>query len=390
MFHLLRSAWLSSHCISLLALRLQRLRMSSYRGSGISCRPLGGWMMCIDLFGIAFFGGLYIVPLQAIIQHYTPEDHKARVMASSGIIDALAMVMSSVFAAGALSLGFGIEDIFFLASFASVAVAIYICRILPAEFIKSFLQGFFKLMYGVEVKGLENYEKAGERAVIVCNHVSLLDAPILAAFLPGKPMFALHSEVAKWWWLKPFLTMIDAFPLDPTNPYSMKELINKVKEGKHCVIFPEGRLTETGALMKIYEGPGMIADKADAQIVPIRLDGVQHTPFARLKGKVPLHNFPKITMTILEPRQFNVPEDAVGRTRRKISSQKLYDVMEDMMFMTQDREKTLFKALLEARHVNGSKAAACEDPEFKPLNYRKLILGSLVLGDKIAELVRKR
>lgn len=348
-----------------------------------------GWMICLDLFAMAFFGGLFVVPLYAVVQHYTEEEHRARVIASSNIIDALAMVFASVFAGFMLYIGAGIDDIFFVVSLAGVGVAAYTCKILPAEFIKSFMQGLLKLLYKVEVKGMENLEKAGPRAVIVCNHVSFLDAPVLAAYLPGKPMFALHTEVAKWWWLKPFLKMIDAFPLDPANPHSIKNLIKEVRKDKHCVIFPEGRLTETGALMKIYEGPGMIADKSDAMVVPIRLDGVQHSPFSRLKGKVPIFTFPKITMTILEPREFNVPEDAMGRTRRQIAGRQLHDVMESMMFMTEDREQTLYQALLSAVHVNGGKSIVAEDPEFKPLPYKRLVTGSIVLGDKIANRTEK-
>ena len=202
-------------------------------------------------------------------------------------------------------------------------------------------------------------------------------------------MFAVNSFVANWAWVRPFLKMVDAFPLDPTNPFSLKSLIKEVEKDKHCVIFPEGRLTETGALMKIYDGPGMIADKAGAKVVPIRLDGVQHTPFCRLKGKVPLRTFPKITMTILEPREFEVPEEVKGRARRKAAGRQLYDVMEDMMFLTNDRDQTLYSALMRARHVNGDGATIAEDIERKPMPFKTLVRGSMVLGRKVTKGTKK-
>ena len=73
--------------------------------------------------------------------------------------------------------------------------------------------------------------------------------------------------------MRPFLSLFDAFPVDPTNPMAAKAMVKAVREGRTLVIFPEGRITVTGALMKVFDGPGMVADKADAPIVPVRIDG---------------------------------------------------------------------------------------------------------------------
>jgi len=225
--------------------------------------------------------------------------------------------------------------------------------------------------------------------VIVGNHVSLLDPPLLAAFLPGRPMFAVASDVAKWWWVKPFLRLVDAFPLDPTNPFSMKALIRKVEEDRHVVIFPEGRLTETGALMKVYDGPGLIADKADAMILPIRLDGVQHTNFARLRGKVAFKLFPKITITILEPRRFKVDPALHGRKKRAAASRQLYDLMEEMMFTTGQHDRTLYEALLKAAAMEGHDALIVEDAERKPLNFGQLLDRTVILSRKLSAITKR-
>jgi len=247
-------------------------------GLGDFFNSFSHWRITFDVLMIALCGGLFVVPLNAIIQHYTTEDHRARVLAGSAIIDSLFIVASSAISAVLIMAGWEIRELFLAFALANAAVALYICKLLPDYLFKSFLQGLFKLLYKVEVRGLENVKKAGKRAVIVGNHVSLLDPPLLAAFLPGRPMFAVNSFVAEWFWVKTFLKLVDAFPLDPANPFSIKNLIRKVEEDRHVVIFPEGRLTETGALMKIYEGPGMIADKAEAKILPdvqtiVGLDG---------------------------------------------------------------------------------------------------------------------
>ncbi|GJL86185.1 MAG: acyl-[ACP]--phospholipid O-acyltransferase [Micavibrio sp.] len=347
------------------------------------------WRILFDIMMIAVCGGLFVVPLNAIVQQDTPEDHRARVLAGSAIMDALFIVASSVISAVLIMRGWGVTELFFAFAIANAFVAVYICRLLPDYLLKSFMQALFKFFYHAEVRGFENIEKAGKRAVVVSNHVSFLDAALLAAFLPGRPMFAINSYVAEKWWIKPFLRFVDAFPLDPTNPFSLKGLIRKVEEDRHVVIFPEGRLTETGALMKIYDGPGMVADKSEAMILPVRLDGVQHTSFSRLKGKVPFRKFPKITITVLEPRKFKIDDDIKGRSRRAAAGRQLYDLMEEMMFLTGDREQTLYQAMLRARYVNGDDAVIAEDVERKPLKFKKLIQGSLVLGRKFAKITDK-
>ncbi|KAK0330002.1 hypothetical protein LTR94_034545, partial [Friedmanniomyces endolithicus] len=98
--------------------------------------------------------------------------------------------------------------------------------------------------------------------------------------MPGKPTFAVNTQIARSLWIKPFLKLFRAFPVDPTNPMAAKAMVKAVKEGRTLVIFPEGRITRTGALMKVFDGPGMVADKADAPIIPVRLDGPQYTPFS--------------------------------------------------------------------------------------------------------------
>src|SRR3546814_20042487 len=88
----------------------------------------------------------------------------------------------------------------------------------------------------------------------------------------------------------------------PTNPLAAKAMVKAVREGRTLGIFPEGRITVTGALMKVFDGPGMVADKADAPIIPVRIDGAQFTPFSRLRGKVRLRRFPRIPLTVLPGR----------------------------------------------------------------------------------------
>ncbi len=151
----------------------------------------------------------------------------------------------------------------------------------------------YKTFFGLEVKGLENLPKPGERAIIAPNHVSLLDAGLMHSLLPSHASYAIDTGMANTWWVKPFLKLVKAFPIDPTKPLGTRHLIQAVKDGNALVIFPEGRLTVTGGLMKVYDGTAMIADKADAPIIPVRIDGLERSRFGYLssaanqKGLVP-------------------------------------------------------------------------------------------------------
>lgn len=347
------------------------------------------WRILGDLFAISIFGGLFIVPLYAILQTRSDATHRSRTIAANNIVNAFFIVTGALVATAFLAMGWSLPDIILILAISNGIVAVYVFGLLPDEMVKLVLKAILKICYRIEVAGRKNYREAGPRAVVVVNHVSFLDAVLLAVYLPVKPMFAINTHIAQAWWVKPFLALIDAFPMDPTNPMATKGLIKAVQEDRHCVIFPEGRITVTGALMKVYEGPGMIADKADAMIVPVRIDGAQYTPFSRLRGKIRLRWFPKITITFLKPRRFEISADIKGRERRRMAGVKLYDLMSEMIFETTDRNQTLYAAMLEAKSIHGGGQHVAEDIERNPMNYSRLVLGSTVLGRKLCRFTRK-
>ncbi len=242
-----------------------------------------------------------------------------------------------------------------------------------------------RTLYRVEVTGIENMPRPGERAVVVVNHLSFLDGVLLGAFLPGKPTFAVHTAIARNLWLRPFFKLFEIFPVDPTNPMSAKAMVKAVREGRTLVIFPEGRITVTGALMKVFDGPGMVADKADAPIVPVRLDGPQYSMFSRMKGKVRRRWFPKITIDVLPQRRFAIEGEMSARERRAIAGRRLYDEMSGMIFDTTDVSRTLFAALCEARELHGGGALVVEDVTRNALSYDKLLVGASLLGKRLAQ-----
>ena len=251
------------------------------------------------------------------------------------------------------------------------------------------LRSVLRLAYSVRVTGLEHYEQAGPRVLIVANHTSFLDAALLAVFLPDRLTFAINTEISKRWWMKPLLNIVDAFPLNPTNPYSLKSLIRYIEQDKRAAIFPEGRITVTGSLMKIYPGPGLVADKSKAMVLPIRIEGAQYTPFSRLRGRIRLRWFPQITLTIMPPRRLEIPASVRGRERRRVAGKLLADLMTEMMFATSNYRRTVFGALLDARRVHGGRHVIVEDVERVPLTYNQLLVRALLLGGLAANETRR-
>lgn len=347
-----------------------------------------GIRVSIDLLGIAICGGLYTVPLYAMLQKYSQADCRARVIAANNVMNALFMVIASLATGLLLWLGCSVAQVFLALSIANALVALYICRLLPSDLCKVLLRGLFRLLYRVTVTGVDNYHEAGKRVVIIANHTSFLDALLLGAFLPGRLVFAVNTVMAERWWVKVFLKLVPTFAVDPTNPMAIKSLIEHVRLDKRCVIFPEGRLTMTGALMKIYEGPGLVADKSLSPLLPIRIQGAQFSPFSRLRGKLRIRWFPKIRITIFKVQQFNLPVACKGRLRRQMISRQLYDVMSQMMFDSSDCRPTLFSALLDATHVHGRSLPVLEDIQRRPIHYQRLLTQCFILGQLLAKHTR--
>ena len=241
----------------------------------------------------------------------------------------------------------------------------------------------------MEVEGLEHARSAMPHAVIAANHTSFLDGLLLGAFLPGDPIFAVDTAISRAWWARPFLALVNAFPVDPTNPLSIRAMIRAVERGSACVIFPEGRITTTGALMKVYEGPAVIAERTKAALLMVRIDGAEFTPFSRLAGKVRQRWFPRIRIHIVAPRRLAPPHGVTGRARRAALRRALGDEMVRTMFATAPLQTTVLDALLEARLQHGGGHVVADDIEFRPMTYRSLITSSFALGRVLAARTRR-
>ncbi|HWP14372.1 MAG TPA: MFS transporter, partial [Xanthobacteraceae bacterium] len=324
-----------------------------------------GIHIAIDLAGLAIAGGLFIVPVFSAVQSWAGADKRARVIAAVNVLNALFIVGGTGIVAALQAAGATLPQLFVLIGIANLVALVVITRTMPANGLRDFLTTMLRAMYRMEVKGAENLDadKAGPNPIVALNHVSFLDAAVALSLMDKEPVFAIDYNIAQRWWVKPFLKLTRAMPLDPSKPMATRTLINAVKAGEPLVIFPEGRITVTGSLMKVYDGVGLIADKSGAMVVPVRIEGLEATPFSRLsRSQVHRRWFPKVTVTVLEPVKLAVADELKGRWRRQAAGAALYEIMSDLVFRTTSTDRTVFDAVVEAAEVHGWKRIAVEDP----------------------------
>jgi acyl-[acyl-carrier-protein]-phospholipid O-acyltransferase/long-chain-fatty-acid--[acyl-carrier-protein] ligase len=337
-------------------------------------------LLFVSIILLAANAGLFVVPMVTMMQTCVEPGHRARLLSLSNIWFAIFIAAGSFLSTGILWMHGSPNTVFAVIGGLCLIVSIIFYRTMPRETVKSLFAALLRILYRVEVRGIEAFDSAGPSAVIVANHQSLIDGVLLGAFLPGNPIFAIDPIAASRWWAKPLVALVDITTLNPLQPMSVRHLIQTVQSGRHCVIFPEGRLTQTGGLMKVYPGPAVIAGKSNAPIIAVRIDGVQHTPFSYLRGIVPTRWFPKVVITILPAASAPDTSDLSGRERRQAMTRNLYDTMTGMIMATEPAEQTIWSALTAAKKEYGGKTDAFEDGSRNPINYEKLLISSLALG----------
>jgi acyl-[acyl-carrier-protein]-phospholipid O-acyltransferase / long-chain-fatty-acid--[acyl-carrier-protein] ligase len=226
-----------------------------------------------------------------------------------------------------------------------------------------------------------------ERTLIVANHESFIDGLLLAVFLPVQATFVVHTTVARnplnaW-----MLRFIPHLLVDSTSPLAIKIICKLVETGAPVVIFPEGRLTVTGSLMKVYDGAAFIAAKTGAMVVPTHIDGAGRSYFGRLAGIYPLKLFPKITITVLPPRKIEMPALPSSKERRRRAGETMRRILLEMQVVTQP-PRTLIQAFLEAKSAFGVGYKLVEDVRLQEESYGSLLRMSLGLSRLLAPMTR--
>ncbi|KVK79723.1 glycerol acyltransferase [Burkholderia cepacia] len=244
------------------------------------------WRILADLFLLAMFGGFYSVPLYALIQSRSAPTHRARIIAANNILNALFMILSAVMAMGLTKAGVDIPGLFLVTALLNVIVATYIYLLVPEFLLRFVAWVLVHTFYRIRLVHAERIPAEGA-AVLVCNHVSYVDALVLAAASPRPIRFVMDHRIFRTRFASWVFRHAKAIPIAPRHEdpamlaraYDLCEAA--LKDGELVCIFPEGKLTKTGDINTFHHGITEILSRTPAPVIPMALRGLWGSYFSR-------------------------------------------------------------------------------------------------------------
>lgn len=246
----------------------------------------GSWRILADLLLLGMFGGFFIVPLFALIQTRCDPDHVSRTIAGMNILNALFMVAAAGVAILLVKQGFTIPEMFLTTALLNAVVAIYIFSLVP-EFLMRFLAWLLiHTIHRVSTVDAARIPREGA-AVLVCNHVSYVDAIVIMAASPRPIRFVMDHRIFKTPLLGFIFRTAKAIPIAPAkeDPWLMEkafvDIAQALHEGDLVCIFPEGKLTRTGDMNEFRGGVSKIVERSKVPVIPMALRGLWGSVFSR-------------------------------------------------------------------------------------------------------------
>jgi 1-acyl-sn-glycerol-3-phosphate acyltransferase len=246
------------------------------------------WRVGFDIVLLGVFGGFYTVPLYALIQARSQPSHRSRIIAANNILNALFIVASAGVAIGLLSAGLSIPQLFLVVGIMNALVAAYIYALVP-EFLMRFLAWLLvHAFYRVRREGLENIPDEGP-CIVVCNHVSYVDAVVIAACVRRPIRFVMDHRIFRVPILSFVFRAMRTIPIasardDPAvMERAFADAASALAAGEIVGIFPEGRLTHTGELNRFRPGISRIVQTTPVPVIPMALRGLWGSAFSRAR-----------------------------------------------------------------------------------------------------------
>ncbi len=274
----------------------------------------GSWRVLIDMAMLGVFGGFYSVPLYAMVQERADRKVMSRVIAANNILNALFMVAAAGLAIALLRSGFTIPQLFLVLALLNALVAIYIYTLLPEFLMRFVVWIIINLFYRIRTTGRENIPVKGP-AVVVCNHISFMDALVLGGSIRRPVRFVMYYKIFQ----NPFLGFLfrnaKAIPIASANEDAdlLREAFDRIdkelENGNIVCIFPEGAITRDGNIQDFRGGVEKIIERRPVPVIPVAISGLWGSWFSRKKSgglrRIPGRLFARVDIRIGEP----VPAD---------------------------------------------------------------------------------
>jgi 1-acyl-sn-glycerol-3-phosphate acyltransferase len=249
----------------------------------------GSWRILFDCVMIGMFGGFYIVPLFALIQTRCDPAHLSRTIAGMNIMNALFMVGAALVAMVLLGLGLSIPQIFMLTALMNAVVALYIFLLVPEFLMRFFAWMLIHTVHRVHAVDTERIPEEGP-AVLVCNHVSYIDALVIAAASPRPIRFVMDHRIFRTPVVSWIFRAAKAIPIAPAKEDArlMEQAYDRIaaalNEGELVCIFPEGKLTRDGEIDEFRSGVQHIIARTPVPVIPMALRGLWGSLLSRSDG----------------------------------------------------------------------------------------------------------
>jgi 1-acyl-sn-glycerol-3-phosphate acyltransferase len=291
-------------------------------GVGEFVRAPGAFRVLADLALIGLFGGLYIVPLYALVQSRSDPRHRSRIIAGNNILNAAFIVAAAAIAIALLGAGLTIPQLALVLALMNAAVAFYIYTLVPEFLVRFMVWMLIHSVYRLKKDGLDRIPQEGP-ALLVCNHVSYVDALVISAACRRPIRWVMDHRIFRIPLLSFFFRTVRAIPIAPAKEdaalleKAYERIAEELAAGELIGIFPEGRLTSDGEMGEFRGGIVRILERSPVPVVPMALSGLWQSLFARNRDKLRHLGrlFPKVRLTIGEPLAHDVVTPDALRAR---------------------------------------------------------------------------
>jgi acyl-[acyl-carrier-protein]-phospholipid O-acyltransferase / long-chain-fatty-acid--[acyl-carrier-protein] ligase len=247
--------------------------------------------VALNLSALGFFGGFYIVPISAMLQHRPAREHKGGVLAAANLISFVGIALASVvFGLLTTVCKLSPPEIFLVIAGLTFAATIYLLTLMPDALLRFVLWCVTNTIYKIKIVGRDNFPAKGG-ALLVCNHLSFADALLLIAATDRPIRFLMFKDIYEQRWIKPFAKILRAIPISPEQRprellHSLQAATEAIQNGEVVCIFAEGQITRIGQLLPFQRGFERIMKGVDAPIIPVSLDGVLGSPTSFAHGRM--------------------------------------------------------------------------------------------------------